>query len=621
MEEIKEELDANARQDFETEETMSDLLRALRRKKGFGLFFVQCNPAQTKKAIEDIHIRFSRKQIEEFELTRQSETLYAEIAERYQNGKFDIACVTGVERALFDYEDTQRLAGWNREEVYSYSWKGVPPLLSHLNRQRESFEMSFSIALVFFVPGFVIDYFVQRAPDFFDWRSGFFKFSENIEDIQKNSQNSINKRSQHHPSLTPQQRTERKLELKDRVRELQTSDPEKASDLLQEQGNLFEVGNEHVEALGCYDRALKLFPRDYIVLYKKGVILRRLGRYEEAVTAYDAVVEVNPVYHLAWYSRGNALSALGMYVAAIESYDRVIAIKPDSSQAWSAKGNALKQLKEFKKAVESYDCALEIKSDLFFIWHRRGDALRQSKQYKKALESCDRAIEIRPDYYPALMTKGAAFYELGKSEDSFKCFSKISKIAPKEKHAWNNQAYLLLVRGSYGTECVYGKPLLIRQSQYWKVNKHTCEVDLNKCSQALTFLSKSIDIDPSSVIAWANKGFPAYYLGQNQDALESCNRALELDPDNKQEMNEVIYTNRGYIFFALEQYNESIESFVSALGIDSKCAEAWIGKGTTLQKLGRYDEALENFNHALHLDHPLAQAKLDELRQNLPQTA
>lgn len=193
-EKIREErLYEYSHQDSETEETMSDLLRALRRKKGFGLFFVQCNPVQAENAIKDICSRFSRKRVETFELSRQSETLYGELADCYQNEEFDIACITGVEQALLNYEDTQKLAGWNREEVYSYSWKGVPPLLSHLNRQREAFESSFPIALVFFVPGFVIDYFVQRALDFFDWRSGFFKFSENFEELQKASQELIDK--------------------------------------------------------------------------------------------------------------------------------------------------------------------------------------------------------------------------------------------------------------------------------------------------------------------------------------------------------------------------------------------------------------------------------------------
>ncbi len=108
---------------------------------------------------------------------RQSETLYPEMWSAYQTQAFDIGFVLGVDQAMLGYEDTQRLAGWNAEEIYHTSWKGVPSLLGHLNRQRETFAENLPVAIVFLVPSFVIDYFVQRAADFFDWRSGFFKVS------------------------------------------------------------------------------------------------------------------------------------------------------------------------------------------------------------------------------------------------------------------------------------------------------------------------------------------------------------------------------------------------------------------------------------------------------------
>ena len=195
-------LDVFTERDAETAEVTNDLLRALRRKKGFGLFFVQCSPAQGKRVMTAIRRRFPEKKIENIELSEESETLYTELLERYENECFDIACVAGIEQALYKYEDTKRLSGWSWEEVYSYSWKGVPPLLSHLNRQREAFEANLPIALVFFVPSFVIDYFVQRSPDFFDWRSGFFKFSESSEDLKKASQELINRDYEEYSSLT-----------------------------------------------------------------------------------------------------------------------------------------------------------------------------------------------------------------------------------------------------------------------------------------------------------------------------------------------------------------------------------------------------------------------------------
>ena len=107
------------RQNTELNDFMMGLLRALRRKKGFGLFFVQCNPAQGRQVIRSIRKRFSGEKVEEVKLSRSSETLYEELLERYNAKKYKIVCISGVEQALYDYEDTKRLSGWSSEELYS----------------------------------------------------------------------------------------------------------------------------------------------------------------------------------------------------------------------------------------------------------------------------------------------------------------------------------------------------------------------------------------------------------------------------------------------------------------------------------------------------------------------
>lgn len=240
----------------EMDEGLNDLLRALRRKKGFGLFFVQCNPPQGKRVIAAIRERFPKKRLMEIELNQESEALYEDLLERYQADAFEIACITGVEQAMYRYEDTKRLAGWTPEEIYNYSWKGLPPLLSHLNRQREAFEDNLPAAFVFLVPSFVIDYFVQRAPDFFDWRSGFFKLLESSDEFEQLLQEFADQDYEDYLSLSEKERFEKILQIKDKIMQLKVHDNKQKSQLLREQGRLFVSGSELKRALDCFDRAL-----------------------------------------------------------------------------------------------------------------------------------------------------------------------------------------------------------------------------------------------------------------------------------------------------------------------------------------------------------------------------
>ncbi len=198
------------------EEVYRRLLRALRRKKGFGLFFVlQSDYAQGNQIIEGIRQDLPQKKIAVLQIDRKTKTLYDKIAELKEQEPFDILFIRGIENALYEYQDTKRISGWTEQEIYAYSWKGVPPILSHLNQQRERFSQDFPCSLVFFAPSFAINYFIQRAPDFFDWRSGLFHFPLTEEEVYIRENNLVAERVKECLKLTLQELVDTKLQIDD----------------------------------------------------------------------------------------------------------------------------------------------------------------------------------------------------------------------------------------------------------------------------------------------------------------------------------------------------------------------------------------------------------------------
>ncbi len=120
----------------------------------------------------------------------------------------DILFIKGLEHSFYEYEEVKRLTGWDSRDIYSYSWKSVPPVLINLNQQRERFRDNFNICFVFLLPLFAIKYFIQRAPDFFDWRSGLFEFPTNQETLeQESSRILLEGDHDKYISLTPEERT------------------------------------------------------------------------------------------------------------------------------------------------------------------------------------------------------------------------------------------------------------------------------------------------------------------------------------------------------------------------------------------------------------------------------
>ena len=59
---------------------------------------------------------------------------------------------------------------------------------------------------------------------------------------------------------------------------------------------------------------------------------------------------------------------------------------------------------------------------------------------------------------------------------------------------------------------------------------------------------------------------------------------------------------KGIELYKQGKYDEAIQAFDEAIGLDPNCAKAWSHKGYALSKQGKYDEAIECLNEAIRLD-------------------
>lgn len=429
-----------------SEEVYQYLARSLRRKRGFGLFFVQCTPAQATDIIAKLKDDLPQKKMQELRLDRDSTTLYDQVETLWQQQPFDVLFVTNLEQSVLAYEDTKRLSGWGDPElIYTVSWKGVPPILSHLNQQRERFRDHFGCSFVFLLPPFAIKYFIHHAPDFFDWRSGLFIVPPDEGDFQQESAKLLSDNWNDYTELTPEARTEKLLGFQDHIEHNSSLNDTQATraDLLCQYGLLHDSDQQYAQALVSYEKALEMQPTNEKVWTNRGNALMELGRYEDAIASYDKALAINQDSAIAWNNRGAALENLKRYEDAIASFDRTVTIKPDSYQGWSNRGNALRNLERYEDAITSYDRAVAIKPDDHEAWNNRGNALLSLGRYEDAITSYDRSVAIKPDKHEAWYNWGIALDKLGRYEEAIASYDQAVAINPDYREAWNNRGIAL----------------------------------------------------------------------------------------------------------------------------------------------------------------------------------
>jgi tetratricopeptide (TPR) repeat protein len=547
--------------DVETddEEEYTSLVRAIRRTyQRFKLLFVSCSPSQGEKIRGDLMADVPTKKYELLDIKESIDNLYEAINNIPNLPELDVLFIRGLEYSIFEYEDQEfgDISKRSQSNVYGGSWAGVPPVLAKLNMQRELFRDRFPhICFVFLLPHFAVDYFIRRAPDFYDWKSGIYRFKTDSEDLRSQA-----------TAAWKNLNTEEKLA---KIREVKACldeviDPDTRVQLLFQLGRFYIADSQFLPALNAFNCSFQIRQKNYIALYICGILLSELGRHEEAIVNYDLSLEIKPDNDAVWHNRGIALASLGRYEEAIASYDLSLEIKPDNDAVWHNRGIALGNLGRHEDAIASWDRTVEINTDKDEAWWGRGIALASLGRYEEATTSYDRSLELKPDRDEAWHNLGNALGSLGRYEEAIASYDRSLELKPDRDEAWHNRGRMLGYLGRHGEE--------------------------------LDSYDRSIEIKPNRDEAWYNRGISLSELGRYEDAIYSYNRSLELKPNRDESWH-----NKGICLYQLGRYQDSLNAYEQAINIKPDKHDSWHDKGFVLFHIGNYAEALTPWQQAFNI--------------------
>jgi tetratricopeptide (TPR) repeat protein len=376
-------------------EEYENLITSLERKTGFGLFFVQCTPRDSENVIDRVISSLPAKQIQVLRLVEPIENLYQLVDDLYSSKRFDLLLIKGLEYSLYKYEE--RNFGEITEGQFSNLTR-VPPLLSHLNQQRERFRDDFPIIFVFLLQPFAVSYLIHRSPDFFDWRSGLFELPITPEALESSSRSILEWDYEEYLKLNYQEKMVKFLEIQELLRDKNQTDTNRAN-LLFELATVLSSTQEYETAISAFDASLAINPNYPQTWYRRGYALGKLERHTEALASFEQAVKLQPNYHQAWFNQAIALYKLGNYIAALPFFDQAIKIKDDYFLAWFKRGVTYKDLGRYPEAIASFDQAIKINPHASEVWYATASCYAIEGDTKRAWENLQQAINLNPQDY------------------------------------------------------------------------------------------------------------------------------------------------------------------------------------------------------------------------------
>ena len=304
-------------------------------------------------------------------------------------------------------------------------------------------------------------------------------------------------------------------------------------------GHALGKQGRYEEALDALRIAVEQRPDSALEYSGLGSTLIFLGRFEEAEASIRRAIALNPQTRNAYLNLGDALGKQGRYEEALDALRIAVEQRPDSALEYSGLGSTLIFLGRFEEAETHIRRAIALDPQVRNGHFNLGAVLYKQGRYAEALDAARIAVEQRPDYSEAHINLGLILKELNRFKEAETHLRRAIALDPQDVDASRQLTELLFRMGKDAWDNEQPEAATEYYIGVLKIDPHHVEVlhrlaslrtDQQRYDEALELFQRLIDINPSDAVAHGNVGVVLFYLGRNDEALKSLDRALVLDP-------------------------------------------------------------------------------------------
>jgi Tfp pilus assembly protein PilF len=177
--------------------------------------------------------------------------------------------------------------------------------------------------------------------------------------------------------------------------------------------------------------------------YKKGIELYDNGNYEGALGQYEAALKIDPKNSTLYYEMASTYLALHKYEDAIKYAEKVIKFKDGNENlAYVLVGTAYDMLEKPKKAIKAYEEGIKSYPNDYNLYFNLGITLQSQKEYDKAESAAMSSIKNNPYHANSHALLANVEYEKNKKIRSMLPFYGYLWVKPTGKKAVAIREYL-----------------------------------------------------------------------------------------------------------------------------------------------------------------------------------
>jgi len=134
---------------------------------------------------------------------------------------------------------------------------------------------------------------------------------------------------------------------------------------LEQKADVLMARKEFRLATAAYLQALKLEPRNAVLMNKVGISYHQVSDMRMAKRYYERATKADPNYAEGWNNRGTVDYHNKNYKKAAQRYRKAIALNPNLASCHSNLGTALFAMKKYEEAFSEFQTAMQLDPEVF----------------------------------------------------------------------------------------------------------------------------------------------------------------------------------------------------------------------------------------------------------------
>ena len=310
-------------------------------------------------------------------------------------------------------------------------------------------------------------------------------------------------------------------------------------------GFMHFVSGQDELALADYEASLALSPNQPDALSWRGICRLRLKRLEPAIADFTRLIAMQPAEARGYWRRGEALAYSGKPAEALRDLDRAIALGEDErGAAHFARGMAQQALGDLKAALLSYGVALDRDPSNVACRLRRFQIHNDAEDWQGCQIDAEAMLATQPDSPPLLLTHARLCVKTNRRDDAMTAYNRLIVLEPGNADAYHERSEIhvgkgdtLAARADLARAFEIAPDNLDIRAAYARDRAQVARTPEDRTA-ALQLLASTAELDPTSHEAWARAAYCFRAAGAFPEATRFITRALELDPDNVEYLDE-----------------------------------------------------------------------------------